>query len=134
MTFQEIVSLSKKKYRTTNEVVIFNILYSLSKKVRDKLSFTQARKNQIDFDRQSFFKLLNQYFIKNEPLGSIIKKTQFYGLNIQIYNKIFNPRAETELLCQKVIAYLKKDKSLVNGFDLCCGTGVIGLAIKKNCP
>jgi methylase of polypeptide subunit release factors len=134
MTFQQIVGLSKKKYHTTNEVVIFDILYSLSNLVKDKITFTQRRRSQIDFNKQTFYRLLDQYFTNAKPLGSITKKTQFYGLNIEIFTKIFNPRAETEFLCQKVIEILTKDRNLKSGLDLCCGTGAIGLAIKNNCP
>jgi release factor glutamine methyltransferase len=134
MTFQQIVSQTKTKYHTTNEVVIFDIIYSLSKIVKDKLSFTQHRKDVIDFSKTKFIKLTNDYFVKKKPLGAITKQTKFYGLDIKIFPKIFNPRPETEMLCDRVVKYLKQHRSLGNVSDLCCGTGALGLAIKKHCP
>jgi release factor glutamine methyltransferase len=58
------------------------------------------------------------------------------GLNLKVERGILAPRNETEIVTQKAIALLTS--SSINRhpivYDLCCGTGNMGLAIKKYLP
>jgi release factor glutamine methyltransferase len=62
----------------------------------------------------------------------ITNKINFYGLDFKILKGILIPRPDTEVLCEKVIHILKQDKKLKKGADLCCGSGNIGIVLKKN--
>jgi release factor glutamine methyltransferase len=134
MTFLQIINEAKNKYQTTNQLVIFSILFKLSKKVQNKLDFTIHRNSKIDFNKNKFDKYLNDYFLKQKPLGQIVNSTQFCYLTIDIFKRIFEPRSETELITENIIKYLKQHPKLINGVDLCCGTGCIGITIKKYLP
>ncbi|GHU32991.1 release factor glutamine methyltransferase [Bacilli bacterium] len=133
MTFLEIINEAKMKYHPQDEVVLFEILYTLSKKVKTKLQYTDHRNTKIDFVKLKYFKKLNEYFLEEKPLGQIARSTTFCGVKIDIYDHIFEPRHETEYLTEIAVKLLKKGK-YKNGIDLCCGTGCIGIAIKKAIP
>ncbi|MDR2369093.1 MAG: methyltransferase [Mycoplasmataceae bacterium] len=134
MTFLQAVSKAKAKYHTNNHVVIFCILFKLSKKVKNKLAFVNLRNETIDFPFGLFDRSLKDYFQEQKPLGQIVNYTYFCHLKIRIFKNIFEPRAETELITESIIKYLNQHPNLRQGADLCCGTGCMGIAIKKYCP
>ncbi len=66
--------------------------------------------------------------LKNEPLQYILGEWEFYGLPIKVGKGVLIPRPDTETVVE---CALKKLKGL-NGkkvFDLCAGSGCIGLAL-----
>lgn len=71
----------------------------------------------------------------HEPLAYISGSVQFYGCSIFVSPDVLIPRQETEILVDKIVQDLRK--SSLNGkifLDLCCGSGCIGIAIKKQFP
>ncbi len=71
--------------------------------------------------------------LKGEPLQYIIGKWDFMGRTYKVGPGVLIPRPETELLCNEVIKSLKtKEKPLV--YDLCAGSGCIGITLKSECP
>jgi release factor glutamine methyltransferase len=129
-----VLKEAKAKHGDHGDVVIFDILFSLSLRIKNKEQFVQSRNLPIDFNKKTFDRLLQDYFTKNRPLVDITKKARFYKLNFDVFSGILVPRSETELLCEKVIHILQKYPNLTNGVDLCCGSGNIAIAISKNCP
>lgn len=73
--------------------------------------------------------------LNNEPLAYVHGKVQFYGCAIKVDPSVLIPRQETEILVDKIVKCLKaqdlKDKVL---WDLCCGSGCIGITLKKTFP
>lgn len=73
--------------------------------------------------------------LAGEPLAYISEKVHFYGCDLKITPAVLIPRPETEILVDKVVNILKNedltDKIL---WDLCCGSGCIGIALKKRFP
>jgi release factor glutamine methyltransferase len=134
MTFLQAVRQAKTKYHTDNQVVIFTILFKLSKHVKNTLQFTNLRNQPIDFNFQTFCKQLCDYFAKQKPLSQIVGYTKFCHLRIDVFKNIFEPRSETELITEDIIKYLNKHKKMRLGVDLCCGSGCMGITVKKHCP
>ena len=66
-----------------------------------------------------------------EPLQYIFGEWEFYGLKFKVGEGVLIPRADTEILCEKAIEYIK-DKPL-RVIDLCSGSGCIAAAVAKNC-
>lgn len=67
------------------------------------------------------------------PLQYILKKWEFMGLDFSVDEGVLIPRPETEELCEFVINKLKgKNKPVI--FDLCSGSGCIGLSLKHYIP
>lgn len=72
---------------------------------------------------------------KGEPLAYIEGSVSFYNLDLNVDRRVLIPRPETELLVDAVVKKLKgmdlREKQL---WDVCTGSGCIGLAIKKALP
>lgn len=70
-----------------------------------------------------------------EPAAYIKGQVEFLDCQIQVTSDVLIPRPETEILADKIIQDIKKeplqDRVL---WDLCAGSGCIGLAIKKALP
>ncbi len=72
---------------------------------------------------------------KHEPLQYIAGQVLFADIQLKVTPAVLIPRPETEILVEKVSEELKKlslkDKVL---WDLCTGSGCIGLSLKKRFP
>ena len=73
--------------------------------------------------------------LQGVPLAYLSGKVQFYHCSLIVTPEVLIPRPETEVLVDKIVQDLKnqdlKDKILL---DLCCGSGCIGIALKKRFP
>lgn len=70
-----------------------------------------------------------------EPLQYIQGYVDFLSCRIAVSPKVLIPRQETEILCDKIIKILEAqttDNRVL--LDLCCGSGAIGIAMKKKFP
>ncbi len=83
-------------------------------KVQTALSLVERRKNA-------------------EPLQYLLGKWEFMGLEFYVGKGVLIPRPETEELCETVTEKLK-DKANPVIFDLCSGSGCIGLSLKHFLP
>lgn len=72
---------------------------------------------------------------KGEPAAYIRGQVDFYHCRIHLSPSVLIPRQETEILVDKIVKELKfislEGKRLL---DLCCGSGCIGLALKREFP
>lgn len=66
-----------------------------------------------------------------QPLQYVLGKWDFYESEFYIGEGVLIPRPETEELVEKAIDYIKTlGKCIV--YDLCAGSGCIGLSIAKS--
>jgi release factor glutamine methyltransferase len=70
--------------------------------------------------------------IKGTPFEYVIGKVDFYGLSLEISRKCLIPRPETELMLDFAVKECKK-RGIESGvaFDVCAGSGCLGLGLKK---
>jgi release factor glutamine methyltransferase len=72
---------------------------------------------------------------KGEPLQYIHGETEFFNCSIKVTPAVLIPRQETELLVEKIVKTLEledlKGKVL---WDICTGSGCIGIALKNRFP
>ncbi len=66
--------------------------------------------------------------LKNEPLEYITGEVDFFDCKIKVDPRVLIPRPETELLVDLIAKKIKDTKSL---WDLCTGSGCIGISLKK---
>lgn len=64
-----------------------------------------------------------------EPIAYILGEVDFFGAKIKVDSRALIPRVETEFLAERVCQ--EKGKVV---WDLCTGTGCIGISIQKKCP
>jgi release factor glutamine methyltransferase len=70
-----------------------------------------------------------------EPLQYIVGSLDFFDCRIKVTKDVLIPRQETEILVDKIAQEISKfsleGKIL---WDICCGSGCIGIALKKKFP
>ena len=68
--------------------------------------------------------------MKFEPVEYILKEVEFFGCTLLVDQRVLIPRSETEILVSLISE--KNPKGVL--FDICCGSGAIGIALKKKHP
>jgi release factor glutamine methyltransferase len=72
---------------------------------------------------------------QGEPLAYIHGSVDFYHCLIHVTPDVLIPRPETEILVDRIASYLKKyDLRGKKLWDVCTGSGCIGIALKKCFP
>lgn len=107
--------------------VVFKDILKVKTKIYD-YSSVQASDNQIS--------LMNEIIVRRkngEPLQYIVGKWDFYGLTFKVGEGVLIPRPETENLVEYVLNEIKNVKNPIV-FDLCSGSGCIGITIAKLRP
>ena len=130
LTFQQLINHIDKKY--TNKNINHQIIFSLSKTVKNSLDLITFRNKQIDFQYQNYINKLNQYYKKYAPISNITKLVHFNNADFIVLKKVHYPRNETELLCWEIANLIKKMNKKIKIIDFCAGTGCMGISLKKN--
>lgn len=71
--------------------------------------------------------------IAGEPVQYILGEWDFMGFTFKVGQGVLIPRPETEILCEYVLEKIR-DISNPTVYDLCSGSGCIGISIKKHRP
>lgn len=87
----------------------------------------------INEEKLSKFHSLIEKRASGYPLQYILGEWDFYGFTFFVNEGVLIPRNETEQLADEACKYLKNKKSKIV-FDLCSGSGCIGLSIAANNP
>jgi release factor glutamine methyltransferase len=66
-----------------------------------------------------------------EPLEYILGEVEFYGCRIKVDRRVLIPRQETEILVDSIAKRLGSAASI---WDVCTGSGYIGIALKMKFP
>jgi release factor glutamine methyltransferase len=66
------------------------------------------------------------------PWQYIVGEVQFLGCTIEVNRDVLIPRPETEILADMVVKELPQAPVVI--WDICCGSGCLGIAIKKKRP
>ena len=83
-------------------------------------------------DEQKYFQLIDKHIKDDAPLSHLVGFEYFYDRKFKVTNDILSPRMETEELVYKVIDYIKEnDLRNIKILDLCTGSGIIGITLKK---
>lgn len=133
MTFNQLFLQFQKDYGANHDIIFFEIVFAISKTVKNKEVFVKYRDELIDFKIKKFYKMCNDYFKKEKPLAHVTGYTTFLGLRFKVSRKVLAPRDVTEQMVADFVAKYK-DRDYLKVLDLCCGCGCIGISIKKLCP
>jgi release factor glutamine methyltransferase len=127
MTYLELLTKANKEYGK-NTHINNSYLFKVSKKVKNLNNLLEFGKQKIDFNENKYLKLIKDYYINNKPE----EINEYMSIKLKVLKGVLIPRPETELLIEKAIYLLEnKYKYLNNGIDICAGSGIIGLNIKK---
>jgi len=72
--------------------------------------------------------------VNGEPLQYIIGKTKFYSYDFKIDDRALIPREDTEHVIDAFEKYSNASNDKLKVLDLCTGSGIIGITIKKLFP
>ena len=90
-------------------------------------------KDQADPTHEKLFLKHIKARVSGEPLQYILGKWSFYGREFCVGKGVLIPRPETEELVERALEILKPFSQPVV-YDLCAGSGAIGLTIAKERP
>ena len=65
------------------------------------------------------------------PVAYITHHQEFYALDFYVDNRVLVPRADTEILVETALGYVKPGSRVL---DLCTGSGCIAIALKHTVP
>lgn len=82
-------------------------------------------------EAEAAVRALVQRHIDGEPVAYLIGEWEFYGLTLDVNEAVLIPRADTEVLAEAAIEFVKSLSSC-RLLDLCAGSGCIGLAVSAN--
>ncbi|WP_099222830.1 peptide chain release factor N(5)-glutamine methyltransferase [Listeria costaricensis] len=72
-------------------------------------------------------------YLDGEPVQYILETAPFYGYDFYVDKRVLIPRPETEELVLLAENHLKKIPAQ-NALDVCTGSGIIAITLKKLCP
>ena len=118
-----ILNNNSKTYRMDCEILLAECL-----RIKNRLNlFLNLNKKLTKDEINIFFSLIKERQ-KCKPISKIIKKKEFWNLEVDVSNKVLIPRPETEVLLDLVSKVLKKNLNF-KFLDVGCGSGCISLAL-----
>ena len=81
---------------------------------------------------EKYFSLIEKHIREDVPLSHLVGFEYFYNRKFKVTKDVLSPRLETEELIYKVVEYVKATKkNNLKILDLCTGSGIIAITLKK---
>lgn len=79
-----------------------------------------------------YFSLIEKHIKEDVPLSHLVGFEYFYDRKYKVTKDVLSPRMETEELIYRVVEYVKSTKkNNLKILDLCTGSGIIAITLKK---
>ena len=108
----------------------FLLMYMLDETVEQ---FSNKLSEELSVEQENrYFDLINKNINEDTPLSHLVGFDYFYDRKFKVTKDVLSPRMETEELIYKVLEYIKKSKKdSFKILDLCTGSGIIAITLKK---
>ena len=108
----------------------FLLMYMLDETVEQ---FSNKLSEELSVEQENkYFDLINKNINEDTPLSHLVGFDYFYDRKFKVTKDVLSPRIETEELIYKVLEYIKKSKKdSFKILDLCTGSGIIAITLKK---
>lgn len=95
--------------------------------------FSNKLSEELSVEKENrYFDLINKNINEDTPLSHLVGFDYFYDRKFKVTKDVLSPRMETEELIYKVLEYIKKSKKdSFRILDLCTGSGIIAITLKK---
>lgn len=137
MTFHELINYltnNYSKYQEKYSWSFFLLIKHYSEKIENKTDLITLRNEEIDFNFDQFIKDCNRIYKDEYPVEYIINQIEINGLKLFVDETVLIPRIDTNAVIEKFLEVINSRKDIVNVLDICTGTGLIALTIKKQFP
>ena len=108
----------------------FLLMYMLDESLQlfsNNLSEVLSKENE-----EIYFSLIEKHIREDMPLSHLVGFEYFYDRKFKVTKDVLSPRMETEELIYRVIEYVKSTKKdSIKILDLCTGSGIIAITLKK---
>jgi release factor glutamine methyltransferase len=108
------------------------VLEHVLQKSRVQLSLSQQE--PVSQAQEVYIKEAVERLQQQEPVQYVLGVAHFYGLDLQVDERVLIPRPETEELVDLVLKEHKKGRRGLQVLDICTGSGCIPLALAANLP
>ena len=83
-------------------------------------------------NEEKYFSLIEKHIKEDVPLSHLVGFEYFFDRKFKVTKDVLSPRMETEELIYKVVEYVKATKkNNLKILDLCTGSGIIAITLKK---
>lgn len=83
-------------------------------------------------NEDKYFSLIEKHIKEDVPLSHLVGFEYFYDRKYKVTKDVLSPRMETEELIYRVVEYVKSTKkNNLKILDLCTGSGIIAITLKK---
>lgn len=108
----------------------FLLMYMLDETTEQ---FSNMLSEELSVEQENrYFDLINKNINEDTPLSHLVGFDYFYDRKFKVTKDVLSPRMETEELIYKVLEYIKKSKKdSFRILDLCTGSGIIAITLKK---
>lgn len=127
MTVDELITFGKSHIHKTQAEMLLAILLNVNT-LELFLMLDKIVNNDICNEYKEKVLLIKN----NQPIQYVIGNVNFYGNIFKVNKTVLIPRFETEELVENTLNYIDKYFTLpINIIDLGCGSGAIGISLKK---
>lgn len=138
MTYRKILQHGTKILAKTSSTPLLDsevILAHVTRSNRTKI-LSHLDTNLTTRRCHKFFKLLAARRC-GKPVAYILGEKEFYGQNFLVDQRVLVPRPETEMLVEIAVKFINEKLPYLASvlvLDLCTGSGVVAISIKKELP
>ena len=95
--------------------------------------FSNSFSEQMSKENENkYFSLIEKHIEEDVPLSHLVGFEYFYDRKYKVTKDVLSPRMETEELIYRVVEYVKSTKkNNLKILDLCTGSGIIAITLKK---
>ncbi|TPE42719.1 peptide chain release factor N(5)-glutamine methyltransferase [Pontibacter mangrovi] len=100
---------------------------------KNRMHLMLAQQEEVSPAQEAQLAQMVQRLQRQEPVQYVLGVAHFYGLELQVDERVLIPRPETEELVDLVLREHKEQQGL-QVLDICAGSGCIPLALAANLP
>ena len=127
MTVEDLICYGKKYLHTNQVYMLISHLLGY-----DNLELLNHLDQEVEDTKITQYKEMIKKVLNREPIQYVLGNVNFYGYNFIVNKNVLIPRFETEELVSYTIDYINSlFHENVSIIDLGCGSGNIGITLKK---
>ncbi len=130
MTIEELIVYGKTKMNSTHAKMILADILSMN-----TLELLIRLDEKVSCEKVKLYQEKLEQLKDNKPVQYVIGHVNFYGREFLVNKNVLIPRFETEELVESIVKYVKEQGlETMKILDLGCGSGAIGLTLKRLFP